>query len=134
MNILIVDDQVIYRETLRAMLEPHGKCVVAEDGVQAVQAFQNALEANNPFQLVLLDIQMPNLDGQGALLQMRQLEKQKFGVMLTAHQYAHIIMQTSLDSPAQLTTAFKEGRCNGYIVKPVDEDELLERLRRHGLL
>lgn len=134
LNILIADDQPIYRETLRMILQPHGNCVVVEDGAQAVQAFREALETNNPFRLVMLDIQMPNLDGQGALLQIRQLEKQKIGVSLTAGEYAFILIQTSLDDPIELMTAFKQGHCNGYIVKPVDEDELLERLRKHNII
>ncbi|MEO5354205.1 MAG: response regulator [Magnetococcus sp. XQGC-1] len=134
LKILIADDQLIYRETLRVFLQPYGKCVLVEDGAQAVQAFQEALAANDPFQLVLLDIQMPNMDGQEALMQIRKLEKQKHGLSLSSCEYSYVLMQTSLDDPAQLVTAYKEGHCNGYIVKPVDQDELLERLRKNRII
>lgn len=134
LKILIADDQLIYRRTLQMMLAPYGHCVLVEDGAQAVQEFREALESGHPFQLVLLDIQMPNLDGQGALLQIRTMEKQKYSLTLTNQQYAFILMQTSLDSPTELMTAYKKGQCNGYIVKPVAEDELLTRLRKHNLI
>ena len=134
LKILIADDQLIYRETLRVVLQPHGHCVLVEDGVQAVQAFQEALVANDPFRLVLLDIQMPNMNGQEALLQIRKMEKLRHGLSLSNCEYSYVLMQTSLDDPSQLVTAYKEGHCNGYIVKPVDQDELLERLRKHHII
>ncbi|MEO5339874.1 MAG: response regulator [Magnetococcus sp. MYC-9] len=134
LNILIADDQPIFRETLRVMLKPYGRCVAVDNGVQAVNSFRKGLETDNPFRLVLLDIQMPQMNGQEALLQIRRLEKQKYGVSLSALEYAVVLMQTSLDDPAQLVTAFKEGHCNGYIVKPVEQEDLLNRLKKYNLI
>ena len=134
MKILIADDQSIYRETLKVILRPYGECVAVEDGALAVQTFQAALQAGQPFRLVLLDIQMPHMDGQEALLRIRQMEKQAYGVSLDISQYAFIIMQTSMDDPVQLVQAFKKGHCNGYIQKPVQRADLLEKLKQHGLI
>ena len=133
LNILIADDQAIYRETLDIILQPYGNRVLVEDGAQAVHAFQQAMNAHDPFQLVLLDIQMPNMNGQEALLQIRQLEKQKYGP-LHMHERAFVLMQSSLDDPSQLMTAYKDGHCNGYILKPVDRDELIKRLQKHHII
>ncbi len=134
MRILIADDHMVYREILKTMLRPYGECVTVEDGEQAVRTFQEALQAKNPFKLVLLDIQMPNLDGQEALLQIRKLEKRALGPTLDIKEYACIIMQTSLDDPESLITAFKKGHCNGFINKPVDREELLAKMKRHQLI
>ncbi|MBF0460047.1 MAG: response regulator [Magnetococcales bacterium] len=134
MKILIADDQIIYRKTLEVMLRPYGECVLVEDGLSAVQVFAEALRAGAPFKLVMLDIQMPNMDGQEALLRIRQMEKQAYHATLHGNEYAIILMQTSLEEPAQLVKAFKEGHCNGYINKPVDEEELLARLRKYHLI
>lgn len=135
MKILIADDQAIFSEMLERMLKPYGECVIVNDGSLAVQAFGAALEAGDPFDLVLLDIDMPCMDGQEALLQIRQMEKQKNRHSLTNDGlHAVIFMQTSMEDPSQLVTAYKIGRCNGYINKPVDEDDLLARLRKHNLL
>ncbi|MBF0162601.1 MAG: response regulator [Magnetococcales bacterium] len=134
MKILIADDHMVYREVLKTMLRPYGECVVVEDGEQAVLAFEEALQAKEPFSLVLLDIQMPHMDGQEALLQMRQMEKRVYGPTLDIKEYACIIMQTSVDDPRALITAFKKGHCNGFINKPVDKEELLDKMKRHGLI
>ena len=134
MKTLIVDDEIVFRETLRAMLEPYGTCHMVMDGALAVQAFNAALQAGEPFQLVLLDIQMPNMDGQEALLKMRQLERQAHHGALHEAERAIILMQTSMEDPVQLATAFKTGHCNGYLVKPVDQDDLLARLKKYRLI
>ncbi|MBF0399441.1 MAG: response regulator [Magnetococcales bacterium] len=134
MKILIADDQKIYRATLHAMLQPFGECVVVEDGEQAVQAFAEALERKDPFRLVLLDIEMPFMDGQQALVQMRLMERRVYGPTLNTKDFACIIMQTSLDDPITFITAFKKGHCNGYLTKPVTRDELLEKMKNHGLI
>ncbi|MBF0399835.1 MAG: response regulator [Magnetococcales bacterium] len=134
MRILIADDHRVYREVLKAMLQPYGECVTVEDGEQAVQVFGEALKANQPFQLVLLDIQMPYMDGQEALVQIRSMEKKIYGPTLDIKNYSCIIMQTSVDDPVSLITAFKRGHCNGFINKPVDMEELLDKIKKHGLI
>jgi two-component system chemotaxis response regulator CheY len=134
MKILIADDHLVYREVLKAMLHPYGECVAVEDGEQAVQAFGEAMQAKEPFKLVLLDIQMPHMDGQEALLQIRQMEKRAYGPTLDLKEYACIIMQTSVDDPASLIAAFKKGHCNGFINKPVDKGELLAKMKKYGLV
>lgn len=134
MRILIADDHVVYRELLHVMLRPYGECVLVEDGEQAVQAFSEALNAKNPFKMVLLDIQMPHMDGQEALVQIRQMEKRFYGPTLDSKAFACIIMQTSLDDPATFVTAFMKGRCNGFIKKPVAKEELLEKMKKNNLI
>lgn len=135
MKILIADDQLIYQETLKLMLQPYGECVLVADGEMAVKAFETALTAGEPFNLVFLDIEMPYMDGQEALLKIRQIEKRARSVSLSQDKGpAVIFMQTSLEDPRQLVTAYKTGHCNGYINKPVEEQDLLERLRKHKLI
>jgi two-component system chemotaxis response regulator CheY len=134
MRILIADDQVIYRKALQSMLQPYGECVVVEDGEQAVQAFSEALHANRPFQLVLLDIDMPFMDGLEALVQIRLLEKKVHGPSLDSKEFACIIMQTNRDDPASFMNAFKKGHCNGFITKPVSREEVLEKMKKHGFV
>lgn len=134
MKILIADDHMVFREILRTILKPYGECVLVEDGAQAVQAFADALNAKDPFKLVMLDIQMPHMDGQEALVQIRQMEKQFYGPTLDSKEFAYIIMQTSLDDPTTFMTAFLKGRCNGFINKPVSKEELLEKLKKNKLI
>ncbi|MEO5349866.1 MAG: response regulator [Magnetococcus sp. YQC-3] len=134
MKILIADDQLIYRKALQTMLQPYGECVVVEDGEQALRTFSEALHAGNPFKMVLLDIDMPFMDGLEALTQIRLLEKKVHGPALDNKEFACIVMQTNRDDPVSFMNAFKKGHCNGFITKPVAREELLEKMKKHGLL
>ena len=58
-SILVVDDEISFREMLTALLKPEGYSVVtAADGVEAINFLQSSV-----FDLVLLDIKMPRVDG-----------------------------------------------------------------------
>ena len=108
---------------------------MVEDGALAVKAFEDALAMGEPFNLILLDIEMPHMDGQQALHQIRQMEKCFYKNFLNNKSvYSIIFMQTSMEDPEQLARAYKKGRCDGFISKPVDRDNLLARMRRHHLL
>lgn len=134
MKILIADDQLACRVALQVILEPYGECLLVEDGALAVQAFEAALSSGDPFRLVLLDINMPNMGGQEALLQIRRVEAKLLKLQLYPIDRAIIFMQTSVEDLRQLATAYIKGQCNGYITKPVDKAELLERLVSKGLV
>lgn len=131
MKILIVDDELVYREMSEMILKPHGQCVLAEDGLKAVDLFKQALTVGAPFNLALLDIQMPRMDGQEALKRMRALER-KFKVPVQDETV--IIMATSMDSPRDTTEAFQFGGCNDYIIKPVTQLVLTEMLREYNMI
>lgn len=69
--ILIADDRATSRELLRIVLERAGYEVVeAEDGVEALE-----LARSSPPDLILLDLQMPRLDGYGVLAELRGDER-----------------------------------------------------------
>ena len=72
-NILVVDDVEINRELLRMTLEKHGHRIsMAQNGLEAVEIY-----SNNDFDAVFMDMQMPLLDGYGAVGQIRALEKER---------------------------------------------------------
>lgn len=64
MKILIVDDGEHNQIMLKAILMPYGECIIAADGLEAVELFEHSLLNGTPFDLVLMDIMMPNMDGQ----------------------------------------------------------------------
>lgn len=136
MKILIVDDESINRDILERILTPYGECHMAENGVKAVNRFKESLYHNDPFDLVMLDIVMPEMDGQEALKEIRKAEHLKYGIglTLTEKQIAFVIMVTILDDPRQFSEAFMEGKCNSYLTKPIDRDYLLDKLRKHKLI
>jgi CheY-like chemotaxis protein len=63
-RILVVDDDPLITKSLGSILETDGYAVtVAGDGGKAIEAFQNALQANQPFALVITDLGMHGVDG-----------------------------------------------------------------------
>ncbi|HVM60244.1 MAG TPA: response regulator [Verrucomicrobiae bacterium] len=124
MRILIAEDDVTNRLVLESMLAPYGSVQSALDGQEAVNAVQTALTGDQPYDLICLDIMMPKKDGRSALRDIRQLEEAK-GVQL-GHG-AKIIMTTCLSDSKNILGSFEQ-QCDGYIVKPVEKDKLVQLL------
>lgn len=131
MKILITDDEIAYRELAQEILMPYGGCTLAGDGRQAVALFENGLNAGQPFRLVMLDIQMPLMDGLEALAAMRALEN-KYRV--PAMEEAFIIMATTMNSPEYFTKALQYGGCSDYLVKPLTQKGVARILRENKLI
>ena len=75
MRFLVVDDDFATRRLVQRLLHPYGMVDVATDGEEAVAAFSSALDDNEPYDLITLDILMPNVNGQQALREIREIEK-----------------------------------------------------------
>jgi two-component system chemotaxis response regulator CheY len=71
MKILIVDDEQTSRKMIRGFVSRFAVCEEAEDGQEAVDAFINAWENWSPFDIMTLDVEMPEVGGQEALQQIR---------------------------------------------------------------
>ncbi len=130
MKTLIVEDDFTSRLLLQNLLNPYGQVHIAVNGREAVQAVQAAIENNHNYNLICLDIMMPEMDGQQALKKIRQLEEE-VGVLST--EGAKIIMTTALNDIKNVKNAF-QGLCDGYIVKPIDKSKLLKTLADLGLI
>lgn len=129
MKSLIVEDEKFEREGMKFFLGDYTDADTAANGRAAVEMFTRALEAGFPYQLVLLDILMPVMNGLDALKQMRKLEQET-----GAAQKAVIIMVTASNSQKDMEEAIWQGDSNDYLVKPVIRADLVAMLRRHGLV
>ena len=130
MKCLIVEDDFVCRKVLQSCLIDHGDCFIAVNGREAVHAFQIALDEGAPYDLICLDIMMPEMDGHEALKAIRQIENDHGTEGLDG---VKIIMTTALDDPKNAMGAFKAG-CQSYIVKPIVKEKLLEEIEKLGLL
>ena len=79
MRFLVVDDDFQARSLIQRLLHPYGVTEVATDGEEAVEAFRLAHKQGEPYDLITLDILMPNIDGQEALREIREIEKEQIG-------------------------------------------------------
>ena len=131
MRILIVEDEFVSRRVIKEYLSPYGDCDVVVDGEEAIEAFRLAWDEGDPYDLICLDIMMPNMNGQEALKKMREIEKE-LGVKSPGE--AKIIMVTALDDPKSVVEAFYKGGATSYIVKPLDRAKLIQEIRSFGLI
>ena len=80
-RILVVDDDELVRLVTKAVLAYRGYQIVeAEDGEQAIQAYTSA---TIPFDLVLMDLHMPRLNGHDALVKIRRHDPKVKAIMLS---------------------------------------------------
>ena len=119
LNILIADDEPITRMDLRELLQESGYNVVAEagDGFDAVEACKK----HHP-DLVLMDIQMPIMNGNEALRELRRKEQG-----LACHM--PVIAQTAYALREEHERFLQEG-FDGYVSKPLDIKELIYEMKR----
>ena len=114
-HLLIVDDHPIVRDGLRAILSTQADFVIAaevDNGAQAV-AFVQTQQPD----VVLLDLQMPQMDGVEALRQMRVLKPT-----------IRVIVFTAFDTDERIVTAVQAG-ARGYLLKGVPREQLFEAIR-----
>ena len=117
-RVLLAEDDPMSQYVTSAVMRQAGCQVVAvDDGRQAVEQF-----AEGGFDLVLLDCQMPVMDGYAAAREMRRIEPAASHVPIVA------LTAFALDSDRQ--RAFDSGM-DGHIAKPVDPDRLVEALLAH---
>ena len=128
---LIVDDSAAVLDIMHDILKEYGVLQIAqaEDGLQAVSRFKEALQAGTPYSLVFMDIIMPVLDGQEALKRMRAMEKE---AGIAAGERSTIVMVTSLHSTDDMMSAIIDGDCDDYLVKPFEPEHLLHMLVKYG--
>ncbi|MBF0178985.1 MAG: response regulator [Magnetococcales bacterium] len=131
MKILIADDEPHNRLLMEKILGPYGTCDLTVTGEEAVDACELALTDQEPYDLICLDIMMPEMDGQEALTRIRDLER-THGID-ESHE-AVIFMVTALNTEEQVVKAFFHGGCTDYIAKPVTRGALLEKLHQYSLL
>ncbi len=130
MRTLIVEDDFTCRLLLLEILKNYGSVHIAANGKEAVEMTRIALETGEPYDLICLDIMMPEMDGQEALRMIREQETAR-GIRST--QGARIVMMTALDDVHSVINAFSK-LCDGYLVKPIKKTALLEKVRGLGLI
>ena len=119
MRILIVEDDFASRIVLQKFLSPYGQCDITINGVEAVEAFQIALDEGKPYELICLDIMMPEMNG----IDLCQALKSD---SLTSH--IPVILITAKDALSDQKKGLEAGAID-YIVKPFDLDRLLLRVQ-----
>ena len=112
LRILVVDDNAVNRLLAVRLLERRGhKVNVASNGKLAVEFLRDS-----PHDLVLMDIQMPEMDGYEATAVIREMEK-------TSGSHVAIVAMTANAMPSDRELCLRAGM-DGYVAKPLDPSEL----------
>jgi two-component system chemotaxis response regulator CheY len=130
LRMLLVEDDFTSRLLLQRFLSRYGECQVAVNGREAVAAFRSASERGQEFDLICMDIMMPEMDGHEAVRHMRALEK---SAGIYPNYGARIIMTTTVDDVREVILCFKE-LCDEYLMKPIDLAKLLGHMKSYGFV
>ena len=112
-SVLIVDDAMFMRHTLRQILEKNGFLVVAEaeNGLMGAQKYGELLP-----DIVTMDITMPELNGIGAVQLIKQINPQAKIIMISAMGQQHLVREAILAG------------ASNFLVKPFSEERFIEVL------
>lgn len=130
MRILIAEDDYVSRKFLYKFMSQFGECDITVDGMEAIEVFLMAIDEQHYYDLICLDIMMPEVDGIKALKTIRKLEEER---KVPKEKYAKVIMTTALNDPKGIFETFDLGS-EAYAVKPIDTDKLIDVMKRLKLL
>ena len=126
MKTLIADDSFTGRLFLHELLKHFGVAHIAVNGKDAVKKASTALDAGEPYDLICLDITMPEMDGHEALRKIRALESKST--------HRSIIVMTTASASVENVVAAQTYGCDAYLTKPILKPKLMEVMQGFGLI
>jgi len=119
-KVLLVEDNSVTRSLLLEVLKNRAECRVATNGNDALKEYTASIDAKEPFDIILLDVMMPEVNGIDALnmIRMRENIDSKSGytpvIILTAYT---VLIESQIMS-----------HYDAFIEKPIDSDELIKKM------
>jgi putative nucleotidyltransferase with HDIG domain len=129
MKILIADDEKVSRIKLKLIMQNFGECESVDSGKDAVAMFHNAHQQGTPFSLIMLDLDMPDMDGLQVLSEIIAAET-KLGV--PKPQKAKVLMVSSFTDKDLVLKCIQSG-CDDYIAKPFGIHIIGKKLSKLGI-
>ena len=129
MRILVVDDELVSRKKMEIIMSTFGECVAVDTGQAALKAFRDAIVNGKLFDLITLDVSMPDMDGTEVLYEIRKIEKRR---NIPRKTWSKIIMVTAQSDKNTVTLCIQVG-CDNYIVKPFDRPIVARKLAEIGM-
>ena len=122
LSVLVAEDNEINALLMRSLLTRSGHhAVITTNGEEALESWLAAKSAGTPYDLVLMDIQMPQLDGIETTKQIRAREAGQPGLRTP-------ILALTANTLVEDRYACFEAGMDGFLIKPLDRDKLTEAL------
>jgi two-component system chemotaxis response regulator CheY len=128
MKSLVAEDDATNRVLLQKFLARFGECNIAVDGKAAVDEVRYARQAHHSYDLVCMDLRMPEMDGVQAISEIRKQEASSGSLKSSK------IIVTTAHADVESIKGALMGGCNAYLVKPIDTAKLLMELKNLGLV
>ena len=130
MKALIIEDCPDTAHMVHLILSRYGDCDIAEDGYEGLDKISNAWNINDPYDVIVLDVMMRNMNGLETLKILREKEEQRGmgGILGTK-----VVMLTALDDDDTVSEAVSLG-CEGYVSKTQGVRKVIEKLKAFGII
>ena len=128
MKALVVEDEFSSRKILQKFLKSLGEVDVATDGHEAIEAIETSIKDGAPYQLICLDIMIPDISGLEVITKIREIEAANGIHGLDG---TKIIMTSARNDKETILSCFKKG-CEAYLIKPISKSKLDDQLKNLG--
>ena len=128
MKILLAEDDFASRKFMGKILEKYGETDITVNGLEAIDAFLMAMDDDEKYDMVVLDVMMPMLDGYQVLSTIRKIESEK---NFKPEERTKVIMTTALNEELNVKKAMEIG-CDAYVGKPINVEKFTVLLSKLG--
>lgn len=127
---LVVEDDYGTSKLMNLLLLKYGLIDSAIFGKEALDKFKIAISYKIPYDIVFLDINLPDINGFSVLEEIRKFENEN---NIWISNQVKIIMTTSLSDYESINKAFKDN-CDGYLIKPIKQADIVEHLKKLSII
>ncbi len=127
MKFLIIDDDFDSCQLLKVRLRDMGDSDTVTDGNKAFDLYVQACRSKSPYDIIFLDIVMPNIDGHQILVKIRDWEDKN----LEPEQKVKIVMVSTEKDTKNIFSSLKEG-CDNYMSKPIRKTAIADVMKKLG--
>ena len=129
MNVLVIEDDNSTQLLIKKIFGENAECTVCGTSMEGINSFVDKMVAFDHFDAVLVDINLPDLNGVHTLHLMRRFESVK-GIM--DNRKAKIIMMTGTADEDNVKNSLKNG-CDQFLIKPVSKEKIEAKFKAVGL-
>lgn len=127
---LIVEDDFVTRHLEVNILRQYARSQVAVSAPEAREAFRLALEENDPYDLIILDMLLPEGSGSEVLSAIRAMEDD---ADIRGLDRCKVVIVSNVKDMETVRSTFRD-QADAYLVKPVDREEVEKTLKRLGMI